>query len=132
MTLGDVIGCGQRIGYVTIPLTFDNDTHPVNVLLYYTTNKGKWVQQLCPLGDLKPACPLSANTEVMVLEGTHKGCIAKVIMLMQKKGMVDLWSDNGDVYQETLDNVCILNPHRYSGCDCQRQMSSDRQCRQSM
>lgn len=125
MTLGDAIGRGQRIGYVTIPLTFDNDTHPVNVLLYYTTNKGKWVQQLRPLSDLKPARPLSANVEVMVLEGAHKGCIAKVTKLTKKKEMVDLRSDNGDVWQETLDNVCLLNPHTYSGCDCQRQMSSD-------
>lgn len=124
-TLGDAIARGQRTGYVTIPITFDNDNSPSNVLLYYTTNKGKWVQQLRPLSDVKPARPPSANVEVIVLDGAHKGCIANVTKLMKKKGMVDLRSDDGEVWQESLGDVCLLNPHTDSGCDCQRQMSSD-------
>ena len=124
LKLGDTIAHGQRQGFTTIPITFDNYTRPLHVMMYFTNNKGKWVKQYRPLSTLAPAPPPSANKQVIVLDGTHKGRIANVAKLKKSTKVVELKSDDGEVWQESLDTVCCLEAHKDNGCDCARQMSS--------
>ena len=125
LKLGDTIACGQRQGFTTIPITFDNNTHPLHVMMYFTNNKGKWVKQFHPLSTLTPTPPLSANKEVIVLNGTHKDHIANVAKFKKSTKVVELKSDDREVWQESLNTVCCLEAHKDNGCDCERQMSSD-------
>ena len=108
LKLGDTITHGQRQGFTTILITFDNNTHP----MYYTNNEGKWVKQFHPLSTLTPAPPPSATKEVIVLNGTHKGRIANVAKFKKSTRVVELKSDNREVWQESLNTVYYLEPQK--------------------
>ena len=73
---------------MTLPILFDNTTHPSKTLLYFTDNKGRWVKEYCPLSELKPALPATAKKEVIILDSTHKGHIATVFKLKNLNGDV--------------------------------------------
>ena len=57
--------------------------------------------------------------KMIVLDGAHKGFIANVTKLKKFKKLVELKSDDGEVWQEPLDKVYFLEPHKDSGCDCE-------------
>ena len=80
--------------------------------MYYTNNKGKWVKQFHPLSTLTPAPPPSAIKEVIVLNGTHKGHIANVVKFKKSTRVVELKSDNREVWQESLNTVYYLEPQK--------------------
>ena len=90
-------------------------------MLYYTDNKGRWVKQYCLLSELKPASPLTVKKEVIVLDGTHKGCIV-TIHKFKKSEQMAVFKADGTEWQEHLGNICLLAPHFSIGCDCKRQM----------
>ena len=118
-TLGLAFAHGNRQGYTTIPMVFDDTLQ--KILLYYTDNKGRWVKQYRLLSELKPAPPPTAKKEVLVLDGTHKGRIVTVHKLKKSEQMA-IFKTDGTEWQEPLSNICLLAPHFTIGCDCERQM----------
>ena len=119
--LGPGFSHGNRLGYTTIPMVFDDTIQPSKVLIYYADNKGRWVKQYHLLSELKPTSPPTAKKEVIVLDGTHKGHIATIHKLKKSEHMAVFKAD-GVECQEPLSNVCLLAPHFSIGCDCERRM----------
>lgn len=120
-SLGPAFAHGNRQGYTTIPMVFDDTLQPSKIMLYYTDNKGRWVKQYRLLSELKPASPLTAKKEVIVLDGTHKGRIV-IVHKIKKSEQMAVFKADGTEWQEPLSNVCLLAPHFSIGCDCERQM----------
>ena len=76
--LGLAFAHGNRQGYTTIPMVFNDTIQPSKILLYYTDNKGRLVKQYRLLSELKPTSLSTVKREVIVLDGTHKGCIVTI------------------------------------------------------
>ena len=121
--LGPGIGHGNRQGHTTIPMLFNNITHPSKILLYFTDNKGRWVKEYRPLSELKPALPATAKKEIIILDSTHKGHIATIFKLKKLERMA-IFKVDGMEWHEPLDNLCPLAAHLSIGCNCKREMSS--------
>ena len=122
--LGPGIAHGNRQGHTTIPILFNNTTHPSKILLYFTNNKGRWVKDYHPLSELKPALPTTAKKEVIILDGTHKGHIATVFKLKKPEQMA-IFKVDGTEWYEPLSNLCLLVAHLDIGCNCERWMLSN-------
>ena len=119
VALGPSFGGGNRIGYTTIPLQFDNDRHPSKVSMYWTDNKGRWQEGQLSFQDLKPARPTKSKILVAVLSGILKGQVFKVEKVIKADGMVLLATKSGRT-KELVANVCLVEDHLDTSCTCHR------------
>jgi hypothetical protein len=119
VALGAKFGSGNRMGYTTIPLEFNDPQHPSKVLLYWTDNKGKWQHNYLPLAGLKPGRPPKKDVEVVVLSGDFKGDTFKVQKVTRSNDTVTLSTSSGAVVLPAVD-VCMVDSHLENGCTCSK------------
>ena len=119
VALGPNFGGGNRIGYTTIPLQFDNDRHPSEVSMYWTDNKGRWQQGNVSFRDLKPARPTKSKILVAVMSGDLKGQVFKVDKITKSDGTVLLANPPRPLKVSATD-VCWVEDHLKMGCTCSR------------
>ena len=108
LKLGDTITHGQRWGFTTILITLTTTLTPCII----QTMKGNGSNNSTPWAHSPLPPPPFAIKEVIVLNGTHKGRIANVAKFKKSTRVVELKSDNREVWQESLNTVYYLEPQK--------------------
>jgi hypothetical protein len=117
VALGPKFGGGNRIGFTTVPLHFDDPLRPSKVSMYWTDNKGRWQQGDLSLEDLKPARPSKSKVFVVVINGDRKGQFFQVTKVTKADETVFL-ATVGKPQRELAANVCLVEDHVASNCSC--------------
>lgn len=109
----------NRNAFTTIPVQFDNALNPSSVLLYFTNTRGQWKREYKLLEQIKPSGPDRKGQHALVLDGTHVGRIYQALKVSRKDKTATFRVD-GREWVEQSDNLCVVEDHKLSGCECEK------------
>ena len=109
----------NRNTFTTIPVQFDNALNPSSVLLYFTNTRGQWKREYKLLDQVKPSGPDRKGQHALVLDSTHVGRIYQAFKVSRKNRTATFRVD-GREWVEQSDNLCVVEDHKLSGCECKK------------